>query len=316
MIRTVLGDIDPKDMGVTLAHEHIIWDWNGADSAEKPLYAAGEAADEVEPYLLELKSCGCRTVAEATTDGAGRDIEVLRVCSERTGLNIITNCGMWDGGDFRGKYVPGRLKAMGADEIADVWTEEAVFGIGGTGVKPGFIKLALGDEGLITPLQEKMLRAASRTSRSTGLPVECHIGSSQSAKAAADIIEDEKLPFEKFAWIHTDWSNDYETVYALAKKGIWVGIDGISFMPKPYEIQIGLLKDLIRDGLTDRLLISQDAGCYEAGETRAAKLRPYTDLFNCFIPICMEQGIQESFITGILTENPARFFDAIKPAWD
>jgi phosphotriesterase-related protein len=310
MIHTVLGPVESKDLGITLTHEHIIWDWNGADNTEKPFYTADEVADTMEPYLSALKRSGCRTVVEATADGAGRDIEVLKACSERTGLNIITNCGMWDGGDFRGKFISDRLKSMNADEIAEVWINEAESGISGSGIKPGFIKLALGDEGHVTALQDKMLRAAARAGKATGLPIECHIGSSESAKEAVRIIEEEKLPYEKFAWVHIDWSDDYETVYGLAKKGIWTEIDGISVMPKPYEVQIRLLKNLIEDGLTGRLLISQDAGCFEAGEVRDTKLRPYTNLFTDFIPLCAKNGVQYPVIEKILTENSAKFLDA------
>lgn len=308
MIHTVLGPVDPKDLGITLTHEHLIWNWNGADK-EKIFYAADEVSGILTPYLLELKKTGCASVVEATPDGAGRDVEVLKACSESTGLNIITNFGMWDGGDYRGMFIPSRIKAMSIDEIAEVWIKEYDHGIGSSGVRPGFIKLALGDEDLITELQEKMLRAAARTNRATGLPIECHIGSSQSAKKAVEIIEDENLPYGKFAWVHIDWSDDYETIYQLAKKGIWIEIDAISLTPKPYEVQMRLLKNLVRDDLTDRLLLSQDAGCFEVGEVRDAKLRPYTDLFTDFIPICRQQGIENRVIDQLLVSNPANFLN-------
>lgn len=306
MINTTLGQLKPEELGITLMHEHIIWDWDGASRDGKELYTVKEVVDAMEPYLLELKGLGCKTIVEASTHGAGRDVEVLKACSERTGLNIITNCGVWDGGEYRGKFTPDTIKNKAIDEIAEIWTSEYNKGIDGTGIRPGFIKLALGDEGFISEMQERMLRAAARTSLATDLPIECHIGSSKSAVKAVEIIEEEKLPYNKFVWIHIDWSDDYHTVLKLAKKGIWVEIDAISGVPEPYEVQVKLLEMLIKDNMTDQVLLSQDAGSYVVGTTKVSKLRSYTNIFTKFIPICKEIGISEETIKKILTENPAK----------
>jgi phosphotriesterase-related protein len=290
-------------------HEHIIWDWNGAEKNRREIYDIKEIVDTMEPYLLELKSLGCQTLVEGTTYGAGRDVEVLKACAERTGLNIITNCGVWDGGKYRGKFVPDEIKNMDIDKIVELWIQEYRGGIDGTDIRPGFIKLALGDEGFISEMQERMLRAAARTSLISGLPIECHIGSSISAVRAVEIIEEENLAFNKFIWIHIDWSNDYPTVLKLAKKGIWVEIDAISAFEEPYEVQSNLLERLIEDKLLDQVLISQDAGCYEVGEVKDTKLRSYNNIFTKFIPICKSKGIPEVVMSKILIENPAKILN-------
>lgn len=306
MVNTVLGKICPTELGITLMHEHIIWDWEGAKNNKDKEYSIEEIVNTMEPYLLDLKKLGCRTLVEGTTYGAGRDVEVLKECSKRTGLNIITNCGAWDGGKHRGKFVHDEIKEKSIDKISQIWIKEYRNGIENTEMRPGFIKLALGDEGFISELQEKMLRAAARTSLICGLHIECHIGSSISAIRAVEIIEEEKLPFNKFIWIHIDWSNDYPTVLKLAKKGIWVEIDAISAFPEPYEIQINLLEQLIKDNLLNQVLISQDAGCYEIGEVKDTKFRSYNNIFTKFIPICKSKGILEEVINKILIENPAK----------
>ncbi|MBL4933528.1 phosphotriesterase family protein [Clostridium paridis] len=309
MINTVLGKIKPSQLGITLMHEHIIWDWSGAENTRENLYSLEEVVTTMEPYLLELKKLGCQTLVEATACGSGRDVEVLKACAEKTGLNIITNCGAWDGGKHRGKFIPDEIRNSTIDEISAAWINEFVNGIDGTSIYPGFIKLALGDEGFISELQEKLLRSAARTSLATGLPIECHIGSSKSAIKAVEIIEEENLPYDKFIWLHVDWSNDYTTVYKLVKKGIWVEIDAISAFPEPYEIQINLLEKLICDNLIDRLLISQDAGCYEIGVVKDSKLRSYNNIFTKFIPICKSKGISETVFNKILIKNPAKILN-------
>lgn len=306
MINTVLGQKESSSIGKTLMHEHIIWDWDGQFKQSERKYAIEEVVDTMVPYLLDLKRLGCQTLVEATPYGAGRDIEVLKACAERTGLNIITNCGVWDGGKYYGKYVPIQLKNKNIDEISQIWIHEFKEGIEETNIRPGFIKLALGDKGFISEMQERFLRAAARTSLATGLTIECHIGSAISAIRAVEIIEEEKLPFDKFIWVHIDWSNDYNTIFKLANKGIWVEIDAISAFSEPYDIQINLLEKLIQDNFLSQILISQDAGCYEAGTVKDTKLRSYNKIFTEFSPICLSRGITQNILDKILIENPAR----------
>lgn len=306
MINTVLGEISSDDLGITLMHEHILWDWDGAAEDYKNHYDREEVVKTMLPRLKELRKLGCRTLVEASTYGSGRDVEVLKECSAKSGLNIITNCGMWDGGDLKGRLVPREIKNKEIDEIAAMWQSEFFEGIEGTRIKPGFIKLALGDEGIITELQEKMLRAAVRVSLKTGLLIECHMGSSISAKRAVEIIEEEKLPMNRFVWVHIDWSGDYDTILKLGEKGIWLEIDALSFSPEPYEKQVKILKRLIEDNLLDQVLISQDAGCYYAGEVKDSKFNSYNNIFTKFIPICESQGISQEILEKIMTKNTAR----------
>ncbi len=135
MIRTVLGEIQPAELGITLMHEHIIWDWNGAEKNGRVPYSKKEIVDTMVPYLIELKRLGCQTLVEATTYGAGRDVDVLKACAMRTGLHIITNCGAWDGGKYRGKFIPDEIKNMDANKIAEAWVQEFQAGIDGTGIR-------------------------------------------------------------------------------------------------------------------------------------------------------------------------------------
>jgi phosphotriesterase-related protein len=202
MIHTVLGDIAAEKLGITLMHEHIFWDWNGADRISE--YNFDEVVDAILPHLLELKSFGCQTLVEATPYGAGRNIEILKRCSEKSGINIITNTGAWDGGDIPGKFVCEFVKNSTIEDISSFWASEYLNGIDSTKTKPGFVKIALGDTGEITELQKKLLRAAAQTSKLTNMPLQCHTFIADSALRAVQIIEEENLPNDKFIWVHAD----------------------------------------------------------------------------------------------------------------
>lgn len=307
MIHTVLGSIEPDKLGLTLMHEHISWDPDGADSTRT--YDVDEVVEKILPYLLDIKSFGCQTLVEATTAGAGRDIEILKRCSERSGINIVTNVGAWDGGDVNGKFTPGSIRNNSIDEITGQWASEFFNGIGDTKRKPGFIKIALGDKGVITELQEKLLRAAVRTSKQTNMAVQCHSFHPEGAVKAVRIIEEENLAYDKFIWVHADGGRDFNTTKTLADKGIWVEYDCLARIPS-YEKYVGLMKMTFEAGIQNRLLLSQDAGCFYYGEKNdESMLLPYTRIFKEFIPLCLENGFSQKDFDQLLIENPKKVLD-------
>lgn len=301
MINTVLGEISCDKLETVLMHEHISWDWDGAESTTK--YSAEEVVETMAPYLLDLKKYGCSTFVDATTFGSGRDLEILVKCAKRTGLNILTNTGVWDGGESNGKYTPSLLKDKSIDEIAEIWASDFYNGIDGTGIKPAYIKLAMGDTGEITPQQEIFLRAAARTSIRTNMPVQCHMFASSSAIQAVGIIKEEKLPLNKFIWVHADCDRNISAARDLAKMGIWVEFDTLAHSEE-FSWHINAIKDMEAEGLTDRLLLSQDAGCFYYGRKNdESTIFPYARIFKEFIPQCVENGINRELFDKILIQN-------------
>ena len=305
MINTVLGPISEDELGVTLMHEHIVVNIVGADSSEKP-YAIDDVVEYVLPYLMEAKEKKLQTIVEATPLGLGRDLDSLVECSKKSRLNIITCTGAWDGMDVRGKSVPAAIREMSIDQIANVWTKEFEEGIDGTDIKPGFIKLALGDEGEIFPLQEKLLRAAVITSNKTGMVIQCHIFESSSVPSAIKIIEDEKLPFDRFIWVHADGQMDMEKILEFGKKGIWLEFDCIG-AAEDFSKYPPAIKKLFEENLINQLLFGQDSGSYWIKEEKEEwPMRPYARFFTEFTPFCVKEGIDSKLINKVITENSKR----------
>jgi phosphotriesterase-related protein len=304
MINSVLGKIDANNLGVTLMHEHITWDRCGAESSNK--YSTEEVVNTMLPYLLALKNSGCSTFVDATTFGSGRDLKILMECSKRTGLNILTNIGAWDGSNIEEKFIPSVLKGKTIEEIVEIWTGEFLNGIEGTDVKPAYIKIALGDTGVITEFQEKILRAAARTSVRTKLPIQCHTIPANSAVQAVKIIEEENLQLNKFIWVHGDVEQNSEIIMKLAKKGIWIEFDYLGRC-KEFSWHLEAIKNLIENNLLHRILLSQDAGAFYFGEkNNKESILPYNRIFNEFIPYCINNGISQDVFHKLLIENPKK----------
>ncbi|MHA1127166.1 MAG: phosphotriesterase family protein [Candidatus Heimdallarchaeota archaeon] len=308
MINTVLGPISDDDLGRTLMHEHILVDLDGINQKKKT-YTTQEVVDLIVPFLIDVKKKGCSTIVEPTPYGLGRDLDILKQCSEKSGVNIITCTGAWDGFNVKGKCLPLGLAEKTIDEIASIWIKEFTDGIDDTGIKPGFIKMALGDEGEVFPLQEKLLRAAIKTSKQTGLRIQCHVYQEASVKRTVEILEEEKLPFDNFIWVHADAKLDLPRIIDYAKRGMWIEYDGIA-SAKSYEKYPAAIQKLVDQGLITQLLFGQDSGSFKVKENKEENnvqtIRPYAIFFDDFVPYCVKEGIDPEIIEKSITENSKR----------
>ncbi|TLN01018.1 phosphotriesterase, partial [bacterium] len=95
IIRTVLGDIAPADLGITLVHEHILCDFIGADKVSKERYDVNEVFNVMLPYLSEIHRLGVRGFVDCTPAYLGRDVQLLADLSKASGIQILTNTGLY-----------------------------------------------------------------------------------------------------------------------------------------------------------------------------------------------------------------------------
>jgi len=72
-IRTVLGDIHPSSLGLTLPHEHVMCDFIGAKSVDRSRYDRREVVRTMLPYLLETRQLGVTGFVDCTPAFIGRD---------------------------------------------------------------------------------------------------------------------------------------------------------------------------------------------------------------------------------------------------
>jgi phosphotriesterase-related protein len=117
------------------------------------------------PYLIEIRRLGIKGFVECSTAYMGRDVRVLKRLSEASDIHIVTNTGF-----FLEPYIPKHAFECSIDELAEKWAGEIEKGIEGTGVKAGFVKIAV-EPGKMRPIYEKTVRAAARCSLSTGVVI-------------------------------------------------------------------------------------------------------------------------------------------------
>lgn len=300
MINTVLGKISKEELGYTRMHEHLLWAWT---SDKRKQFDRKILVDTMLPQLLRLKSFGYSSLVEATTHGAGRDVSVLKELSEKSGINIITNCGVWDGLNYNGIYVPDKLLKLSSDAIAEQWINEYDLGIDNTSIKPGVIKIGIGDNDVITDRQHTFLRAAITTSKHTGLPIVAHICSSQSAKAIVEVVKNVGLNLNKLIWSHADYAYDHDSIIELAEQGVWIEMSWHIGELEDYKWHIDTINKMKDLNLLNQLLLSQDAGGFHDGQ-----IVPYQALTPILANVVADNKDTQHLLDKILRENPMRVF--------
>jgi phosphotriesterase-related protein len=299
-IQTVQGAIPADTLGLTLPHEHIMCDFIGAEKTGKHRYNADEVVEVMTLYLKEVHDLGAKSFFDCTPMFIGRDVEILARLSKATGINIVTNTGL-----YKEPFLPQYAFEVSADGLAERWVKEYEEGIEGAAIKPGFIKIAV-NPGALIPVQQKIVRAAAKTHQATGLTIASHTGHGPAALETIDILESEQVAPENFIVVHTDSEPNHEYHLQIAKRGAWVEYDAIG--RKPPEQHLEWIASLLDAGYEDQLLLSMDAGWYWVGEERGGKVMPYTYLVKESIPRMREAGIAEETIHKLTTTNPAQAF--------
>lgn len=303
IIMTVNGPIPVNRMGMTLEHEHILVDFIGADSISADRWNKKEVALVALPFLQRIKEDGCTTFIDCTPAYLGRDPELLRSLSSSSGLNIITNTGLYGAGN--NKFLPQYAFGETADQLASRWTKEWENGIDGTNVKPGFIKIGVAADHL-SEVHRKLITAAARTHLTTGLTIASHTGGAVPAFEQIEVLRQEGVAASAFIWVHAQVEKDMNTHVKAAGMGAWVSFDGLS--EGNTDDYLRLLNNMKQNHLLDKVLLSHDAGWYHPGELNGGEYKGYTTLFEKFIPLLKNEKFSEKEIRQLLVLNPAAAF--------
>lgn len=302
-VMTVLGPIDPSDLGSTLPHEHVLVDFVGADRIEPGRYDPDAVFEVARPHLERIRRLGCRTLVDCTPAYLGRDPALLARLARATGLHILTCTGYYAAGG--GRYLPAFARTESVDALAGRWAWEWTDGIDGTGIRPGLIKIGV-DAGPLPEPARNLVRAAARAHLRTGLTIAAHTGDGVAANQQLEILRDEGVDPSAWIWVHAQSEGDPSIAAEVADRGAWVEFDGIG--PKTIERHVDLVRALERRGRLDRVLISQDAGWYHVGEPGGGAFRPFDTLFTEFLPALERAGLDASARRRLTVDNPRAAF--------
>ncbi len=306
-VETVTGPIRAERMGLTLIHEHILVDFIGADKTGPGRWNRAKVVARMLPYLQELRRLGVVTIVECTPSYLGKDPLLLRELSEKSGVQMLTNTGYY--GAVDNKYLPAHAFTETADQLADRWVADVQNGIDGTGVKPGFMKISV-NPGPLSTLHRKLITAAARTHKRTGLTICSHTGPYGPAFEQIEVLKQEGVDPKAFVWVHAQGNSMIHYARAV-REGAWVSLDGLdSGNVAQYAETLVLMKE---NRFLHRTLLSHDAGWYDPDKPNGGPIsRDYTVLFNRLMPELNRRGFTRKDWQQLLVENPATVFSLKK----
>lgn len=300
-VTTVLGEVEPEELGFTLTHDHILVDGWGL----RQLYEA--ILDDEQIALAELvrfREAGGGTICDPTNVGLGRDPEALARLSRASGVHIVMGAG-W----YREVVYPSTITTTSTDELAALLVREITQGVGETGIRPGFIGEIGTERGQITPHQERVFRAAGRAHSETGVPILTHTTHwGELALEQLDLLAEEGVDPGAVIISHLGDRKGVEHMLPIAERGAWINIDNLAFVQgyAPLSFRIDNIVEMCRRGLAERVMLSNDI-C-ELGQLAAYGGVGYDNVLTNVIPLLHEQGLSDADIRQMTVLNPARAF--------
>lgn len=264
VVRTVLGDVDAGELGVSYAHEHLVLD--------SPLIAAAFPhilLDDLPAAVAEVAAAaavGVRTMVDAMPCSAGRDAVRLAAISMSTRVNVVSATGL----HHERYYGPRHWSAqVSADELADLFIADIAEGIDRfdytsplverTAHRAGVIKVATG-QGAPTDRDRRLFRAAAAAHAATGAPILTHCEHGRGGLEQLALLDALGVPADAVLLSHVDKVPDAGYHRSLAEAGAWLVYDqALRQADRHPGDPAELLAMHAENGTLDRVLLGTDA---------------------------------------------------------
>jgi phosphotriesterase-related protein len=297
MIRTVLGDIAPEQLGVTDAHDHLFLASRALPGQE--LDDAGAALTELAAFAAQ----GGHAVVQWTPWGMGRRADALPGLSRRAGVHIVSATGLHQARH----YEPAVLQAVHGG-LAELFVRELTEGA----PRAGLIKVAAAFHHLDEHAR-RVLAAAAEAHHATDAPIGVHL---EGGTAALDVLHQlcdvHGVPPHRVLLGHLHRFPDGEIHRQVAAAGAFVALDGPSRAHHATDWRLlGVIAALVEGGHADQVLLGGDTVTPAARSTADGPGMPF--LLGGLRPR-IERELGTDVADAVFVRNPARAFAANWPA--
>ena len=334
-VQTVLGPVEPSELGATMTHEHLYIDFSfmyrppqdsELDLAGAPIsienlgwvrhnhYSnhANLQLMDVDTAISETalyKGAGGGAIVEATTIGIGRNATALQQISRESGVHVIMGAGF-----YVDAVHPEDMRLRQVDEVAARIIGDIRDGVDGTGIKAGII----GEVGCTWPLTEserKSLLAAAIAQRETGAAILIHPGRHPDAPAEIlEILSSGGADIARVIMGHLDRTIfELEGLLSVAASGCYLEWDlfgnEASYYPlaeldMPSDAQrLNVIKQVVDAGYGDKVVIAHDI-CTNHRLVRYGG-HGYGHIMENIVPRMRRKGYADEAIEAITVGNPA-----------
>jgi phosphotriesterase-related protein len=262
IVRTVLQDIPPHEMGLTYSHEHIVIEESFPTTANPDFILNN--TELITAELKEFYQRGGRTVVDTMPANCGRNVIKLATVSRNSNVNIIAPTGI----HLEIYYPPNHWRYhLSADELALLFVKDITEGIDEydygcpiikrTSHKAGLIKLATGDE-RITAHQEKIFEVVVHAHLEMGAPILTHTNSGKHAIAQAELFSKLGANLNHIVISHVDKNKDLGYHKELMHTGVYVEYDSHFRWKKGEENWTYTLLENLLPQYSNRIVIGMD----------------------------------------------------------
>jgi phosphotriesterase-related protein len=304
-VKTVLGEISPDELGITLTHEHFAVD---ATRFRKDPRVKLDDTTVISEELTEFKELGGGAVVDLTPIDLGRDPHALQVISRQTGLPIVMATSFY----YEVAY-PDFVRESSVEQIAGLFIKELTEGVGETGIRCGVIGEIGTSGGAITRDEEKVFRAAAIAQRQTGAAINTHTYWAELGLEQIALLREAGGDISRTVIGHLDLKMDLAYHLSIAETGATVAYDclGKTYYDAEFGVQFAsdegradAVLQLVRSGHAGRVVLSHDV-C-KTSQLRRNGGNGYAHLLREFVPLLRERGIGEDDLHTILVDTPAR----------
>lgn len=333
-VQTVLGLVDPAELGPTLMHEHVFIDLTppplrlspppvqeeeitlcncfGIAYGQKP-FMRNYRLDETDVAIAELnemKAAGGRALVDLTVGGLNPEPERLVEVARATGVHLVMGCG-----HYVNDYQHPANHARTADDFAREMIEQITVGAWGTAVRAGIIG-EIGCQAPWTDTEKRVMDGAITAMQATGAALNVHPGrDADQPMEVVDFIRARGQALDRVVISHIDRTIfDDERLLRLADTGCVIEFDLFGWEQTAYPaadidmpndgMRLRMVKRLVDRGHRDQVLISHDI----CTRTRLGRYggHGYQHIFANIVPRMLRRGFTQDDVDTLLVKTPRR----------
>ena len=310
LVRTVLGDIDPTDVGIAYPHEHLIIDSPLIIDRWPHIHLP-----DVDSAVQELSLCrtaGVRTIVDAMPAAAGRGPVRLAEISRQSRVHVIACTGLhtskyYDGQRWTAEESPEVLAGLFVADIEDGIDEYDYMGpvIRRTPHRAGILKVGVLEEAP-TDRDRRVFEAAALAHQETGVPVLTHCEGGVGAMAQVHLLSELGVSLDRVVISHTDKVTDLGYHRNLLETGVYLEYDQALRQGEEAREGTGrIVAAMVEEGHVDRLMLSTDGARRSLWSVHGGLGLAW--LASRFVDMLHELGVADEAIETMFLANPARF---------
>jgi predicted metal-dependent phosphotriesterase family hydrolase len=291
-VRTVLGDVDARTLGVTYCHEHLIIDSPLVADLIPDIHlpSVGEAVEEVRT----CREAGVATMVDAMPEG-GRDLDKLRAISRQTGVHIVAVTGLHTEKYY--SYLPW-AEEDSADQLARRFVADIDAGC-------GVIKAATGEGGM-NARSRRLFEGVVIAHFETGAPIITHCEDGNGAFEQVELLSKLGVALDRVVLSHTDKVTDPGYHRKLLQSGVNLEYDQALRQARGEQSTARLLAEMIEDGYLGQLMLGTDGARRSLWRTLGGS-PGLAYLILEFGEILEDHGVRENERQALFVDNPARW---------